>query len=72
MDRARGLSAARGIDEHHAMRPLHQVDEVNPRHFRFDHLDTVTDFLPDPASRQESDCVISSHAVTKTDDPNSA
>lgn len=70
MDSARGLSAARSIDEYHAMRPLHQLDEVNSSHLRFDHLDLVTEFLSDPASRHESDGVVSSHAVTKTDDPN--
>ncbi len=69
MDRARSLSTACGIDEQQATRTFHQLDQVNACHLRLDHLDTVTDFLPEPASRQESDRVVASHAVAKTDDP---
>jgi hypothetical protein len=52
------------------MRPLHQLDEVNSSHLRFDHLDLVTDFLSESASRHESDRVVSSEFIAKPDDPN--
>jgi len=70
MDAARSLPTAHSIDQDRDGRTFHQVDKVNARHLRFDHLDSVTEFLSDPAGSHESDRVVSSHAVTKTDDPN--
>lgn len=70
VDRSWFATAASGINQDGHVCTFHQLHEVNPGHFRFDHLGAVAECLTKSASRQQADRIIPSQLVANADNSN--